>query len=140
MSLQQPQQATQSACCKIAAAFIGALRSSRKDVVDGHHDRSGLAGTVPMDRSQLGIIKDECPSQFLRRTELPIVHAQIPRTTSLHARNSSIKPRRMTNIFRTMIRGSRNLRLDESGMKFLAIIWNDGLSEKPAVHVCLTKH
>src|ERR1700731_5046781 len=127
MSLQQPQQATQSTFCKIAAAFIGALRSSRKDVVDGHHDRSGPAGTVPMDRSQLGIIKDECPSQFLRRAELPIVHAQIPRTASQSARNSSIKPRRMTNIFRTTIHGLGDLRLDESGMKFLSIIWGDGL-------------
>jgi len=63
----------------------------------------------------------------LRRAELPIVHAQIPRTRSLHARNSSTKPRRMTNVFRTMMHGSRNLRLDESGMKFLAVIWSDGL-------------
>jgi hypothetical protein len=35
----------------------------------------------------------------------------------------------MTNIFRTMMHGSRNLRLDESGMKFLAIIWSDGLAK-----------
>jgi hypothetical protein len=80
-----------------------------------------------MDRSQLGIIKDECPSQLLRRAELPIVHAQIPKTASQSARNSSIKPRRMTNIFRTTIHGLGDLRLDESGMKFLAIIWSDGL-------------
>ena len=127
MSFQQPQQATQGALFEIAAAFIGALRSSRKDVVDRHHDRSGPAGTVPVDRSQLGIIKDECPSQLLRRAELPIVHAQIPKTTSQSARNSSNRPRHMTNIFRTTIHGSGDLRLDESGMKFLAIIWGDGL-------------
>src|ERR1700674_3627323 len=127
MSLQQPQQATQNALFEIAAAFIRALRSSGKDVVDGHHDRSGPAGTVPVDRSQIGIIKDECPSQLLRRTELPIVHAQIPRTASQSARNNSTKLTHMTNIFRTTIHGLGDLRLDESGMKFLATIWGDGL-------------
>jgi len=33
----------------------------------------------------------------------------------------------MTNIFRTTIHGLGDLRLDESGMKFLAIIWSDRL-------------
>src|SRR6202011_4272147 len=47
-----------------------------------------------------------------------------------HARAiAQLKPRHMTNIFRTAIHGSRNLRFDESGMKFLTIAWSDGPRE-----------
>jgi hypothetical protein len=66
-----------AAALKIAAGFIGALRSSGKDVIDRHDDRGRFAGTVPVNRTQLGIIKDECPTQLLRWTELPAFHRKL---------------------------------------------------------------
>jgi hypothetical protein len=74
MSFQQPQQPAQCALFQIAASFISTLRRSRKDVVDGHYDRCGLAGTMPMNRAQPGIIKEECSAKLLRRAEMPTVH------------------------------------------------------------------
>src|SRR3979490_1083457 len=77
MSLQQPQQAAQCAPLKIAAGFIGALRSSRKNVVDRHDYRCGLTGTIPVDWPWFGIVRSECPLHLPGRTEMPIVHAEV---------------------------------------------------------------
>ena len=73
--LQKPKQAAQRAPLKVATALICRLRRSGKNVVDRHDDRGRPAGTIPLDWSQLFIIKNESPPQLLRRAELPIVHA-----------------------------------------------------------------
>src|SRR5581483_7322723 len=78
MAMEQPGQVLKCPLVEITARFIRALRSSWKDIVDGHDDRGRFARTIPGNRTQLGRVQYECATQRLRRSELPIFHARIP--------------------------------------------------------------
>src|ERR1700719_3791846 len=78
VSIEQPQQTTQCSLLKIPTGFIGALRSSGKNVVNGQNYRCGLGAIVPVDRTHTSLIKEECLAPLLSGGEFSGVHIFVP--------------------------------------------------------------